>query len=167
MKYGKWIADGIFAICTFIFWRVRYPYALTYQEQFQMFLWDDDYFWGRMAEPGGLARWVAECLVQCYNNVTVGAIILTIIFLMIQQLTWKLMKKESPLSYNSTSNGNKSEGLTFFYAFSFIPVFACGFRWGMRIRCSPSLCRCFLPCWLCGTTPIRSSEHGNDTSISF
>ena len=128
MKYGKWIADGIFAICTFIFWRVRYPYALTYQEQFQLFLWDDDYFWGRMAEPGGLARWVAECLVQCYNNVTVGAIILTIIFLMIQQLTWKLMKKESPLSYDSTSKGNKSEGLTFFYALSFIPVFALWFK---------------------------------------
>ena len=104
MKYGKWIADGIFVICTFIFWRVRYPFALTYQEQFQMFLWDDDYFWGRIAEPGGVARWVAECLVQFYNNVTVGAIILTIIFLMIQQLTWKLMKKEKPLSYYDSSS---------------------------------------------------------------
>ena len=130
MKYGKWIADSIFVICTFIFWRVRYPYALTYQEQFQLFLWDDDYFWGRVAEPGGVARWVAECLVQCYNNVTAGAIILTIIFLMIQQLTWKLMKKESPLSYDSTSKGNKSEGLSFFYALSFIPVFALWFQMG-------------------------------------
>ena len=46
----------LFGLVVFLFWRFRYPFALAYQEQLQLFLFDDDYFWKRLSEPGGLAR---------------------------------------------------------------------------------------------------------------
>ena len=51
-KYSPWLMTILFGLAVFLFWRVRYPFALTYQEQFQMFLFDSDYFAERMAEPG-------------------------------------------------------------------------------------------------------------------
>ncbi|MBR1541894.1 MAG: hypothetical protein IJ628_04700 [Bacteroidaceae bacterium] len=58
-KYNRLLLTLVFGICVFIFWRMRYPFALTFQEQLQLFLFDDDYFLERIAEPGGLARYVA------------------------------------------------------------------------------------------------------------
>ena len=81
----------LFGICVFLFWKVRYPFALTYQEQLQMFLFDDDYFLERMSEPGGFARYIAEFLVQFYNSVTIGAAIIAILMMLVQRLTWRLM----------------------------------------------------------------------------
>ena len=81
----------VFGIAVFLFWRYRYPFALTYQEQLQLFLFDGDYFCERLSEPGGLARNIAEFLVQFYNGVTFGALILAVLFMLIQRLTWRLM----------------------------------------------------------------------------
>ena len=92
-----------FGLVVFLFWKVRYPFALTYQEQIQLFLFDDDYFFSRMAEPGGFARYIAEFLVQFYNSVTLGALIIAVLYMLIQRLTWRLMHSE------------------YHYALSFIP----------------------------------------------
>lgn len=92
-KYADLLLTLVFGVSVFLFWKLRYPFALTYQEQFQFFLFDGDYFAERMAEPGGLARYVAEFLVQFYNGVTIGAAILAVLFMTIQLLTWQLMKK--------------------------------------------------------------------------
>ena len=56
-KHSRLLLTLVFGICVFIFWRMRYPFALTFQEQLQLFLFDDDYFLERIAEPGGLARY--------------------------------------------------------------------------------------------------------------
>ena len=77
----------------FLFWRFRYPFALAYQEQLQLFLFDDDYFWKRLSEPGGLARYIAEFLVQFYNIVTIGALIIALLLMTVQRLTWRLMQR--------------------------------------------------------------------------
>ena len=94
-KYIPWLLTILFGLVVFLFWKFRYPFALTYQEQFQMFLFDSDYFAERMAEPGGLARYVAEFLVQFYNSPTLGALILTVLMMLVQRLTWRLMRCES------------------------------------------------------------------------
>lgn len=83
----------LFGLVVFLFWRFRYPFALSYQEQLQLFLFDDDYFWERMSEPGGLARYIAEFLVQFYNIVTVGALIIALLLMTVQRLTWRLMQR--------------------------------------------------------------------------
>jgi ABC-type multidrug transport system fused ATPase/permease subunit len=84
----------LFGLVVFLFWRFRYPFALAYQEQLQLFLFDDDYFWKRLSEPGGLARYIAEFLVQFYNSVTMGAAIIAILMMLLQRLTWQLMRCE-------------------------------------------------------------------------
>ena len=81
----------LFGLVVFLFWRYRYPFALTYQEQFQLFLFDDDYLAERLAEPGGMARYIGEFLTQFYNSVTLGALILAVLLMLVQRLTWRLM----------------------------------------------------------------------------
>ncbi len=93
-KHSRLLLTLVFGICVFVFWRMRYPFALTYQEQLQMFLFDDDYFLERLAEPGGFARYIAEFLVQFYNSTTIGAIIIAILMMLVQRLTWRLMRCE-------------------------------------------------------------------------
>ena len=93
-KHSQLLLTLVFGICVFIFWRMRYPFALTFQEQLQLFLFDDDYFLERIAEPGGLARYIAEFLVQFYNSTTIGAAIIAILMMLLQRLTWQLMRCE-------------------------------------------------------------------------
>jgi hypothetical protein len=94
-KHTHWLLTLAFGVVVFLFWRLRYPFALVYQEQFQLFLSDTDYFIERMAEPGGFARYVAEFLVQFYNSMTLGAAILAVLFMLMQRLTWRLMHLSS------------------------------------------------------------------------
>ena len=94
-RHAPLLLTLVFGISVFLFWWRRYPFALTYQEQFQLFMFDGDYFCGRIAEPGGLARYVAEFLVQFYNNVVMGAAIIAVLYMLLQQLTWRLMHSES------------------------------------------------------------------------
>ena len=93
-KHSRLLLTLVFGISVFIFWRMRYPFALTFQEQLQLFLFDNDYFLERIVEPGGLARYVAEFLVQFYNSVTMGAVIIAILMMLLQRLTWRLMRCE-------------------------------------------------------------------------
>ena len=94
-KHAPLLLTLIFGLSVFLFWWHRYPFALTYQEQLQLFLFDDDYFCSRIAEPGGLARYVAEFLVQFYNGVVMGAAIIAVLYMLLQRLTWRLMRSES------------------------------------------------------------------------
>ena len=94
-KYIPWLLTLAFGVVVFLFWSIRYPYVLAYQEQLQLFLFDGDYFCERISEPGGLARYVAEFLVQFYNAAAIGALIIALLFMLVQQLTWRLMRAKS------------------------------------------------------------------------
>ena len=91
-KHGRLQLTLAFGLVVFLFWGFRYPFALTYQEQLQLFLFDGGYFCSRMAEPGGFARYVAEFLVQFYNGAAIGAAILALLYMLVQRLTWRLMQ---------------------------------------------------------------------------
>ena len=107
----QWGLTLLCGLVVFLFWRYRYPFVLAYQEQLQLFLFDDDYLVGRLTEPGGFARYVAEFLTQFYNGVTFGALILAVVYMLIQRLTWQLMR--------SVSHGSEP---TVLYPLSFIPT---------------------------------------------
>ena len=94
-KHAPLLLTLAFGMSVFLFWWRRYPFALTYQEQFQLFMFDGDYFCSRIAEPGGLARYVAEFLVQFYNSVVIGAAIIAVLYMLLQRLTWRLMHTDS------------------------------------------------------------------------
>lgn len=89
----------LFGLAVFLFWQYRYPFVLAYQEQLQLFLFDDDYFCERMSEPGGLARYIAEFMVQFYNLVTIGAAVIALLFVLVQRLMWRLMSSKTDGSY--------------------------------------------------------------------
>ena len=93
----------LFGLAVFLFWRIRYPSALVYQEQWQLFQLDGDYLFSRLVHPGGMARYIAEFLVQFYNATALGAFILAVLFMFIQRMTWlftrRLAAHGSPLSY--------------------------------------------------------------------
>lgn len=90
-NYAPLLLTLVLGLSVFLFWRFRYPFALIYQEQAQLFLFDDDYFVQRMADPGGLAIYVAEFLVQFDNLVMLGALLMAFLFMLVQRLTWHLM----------------------------------------------------------------------------
>jgi hypothetical protein len=117
-KYGGWVLTLVFGIAVFLFWRYRYPFALTYQEQLQLFLFDGDYFCERLSEPGGFARYIAEFLVQFYNGVTFGALILAVLFILIQRLTWRLMTTINCHSAEGCLQGKNYQ----LYPLSFLPA---------------------------------------------
>ena len=126
----------LFGLAVFFFWRIRYPFALAYQEQFQLFLFDSDWFLGLVAEPGGLARYVAEFLVQFYNSIAIGAAVLAVLMMLMQRLTWRLMGCEAhyPLSFLPAAllwyvMGDESVKLTYVVAL----LMAMGTAWLMTV----------------------------------
>jgi len=77
----------------FLFWYVAYPHALSYQEQYQLFLWTGDYFIDKISLPGGFADWLGEFIVQFYYVEWLGALLLALLFVALQRLTAKLLPK--------------------------------------------------------------------------
>ena len=77
----------------FLFWYVLYPHALSYQEQYQLFLWTGDYFLEKISLPGGFADWVGEFIVQFYYVEWIGALLLALLFVALQQVTARLLPK--------------------------------------------------------------------------
>ena len=93
-RYGNMVLSVLVGIGIFLFWYVFYPHALSYQEQYQLFLWTGDYFLERISVPGGLADWLGEFFVQFYYVEWLGALLLALLFVILQQLTARLLPKK-------------------------------------------------------------------------
>lgn len=120
-KYWRMALQGIFGTAVYCFWAVLYPFALAWQEQFQLFLFSRQYLMERLAVPGGAAAYVAEFLVQFYNNPFLGAGVLALLYLLLQMLVWRLMTR------NAGSDSGKSDLL---FVLSFLPSLALWFIMG-------------------------------------
>lgn len=90
-KYWNAGLSVLVGIGMFLFWYVAYPHALSYQEQYQLFLWTGDYFVERMSVPGGFADWLGEFIVQFYYVGWLGALLLALLFVALQRLTARLL----------------------------------------------------------------------------
>jgi hypothetical protein len=106
-KHLKIILSILFGLAVFLFWELLYPCALSFQEQYQLFLFNSDYFVQRIVKPGGFADYIAEFLTQFYYISWIGAIILAIVITLLQRMVWILSKR----------NGANDS----YYCFSFIP----------------------------------------------
>ena len=89
-NYWKWALSLLFAVGVALFWALPYAGALSYQEQYQLFLFDGGYLCERLSVPGGLADYVAEYVTQFYYVYVVGAVLLALVFLLLQRLTARL-----------------------------------------------------------------------------
>lgn len=133
-KQWAWLVTLVVGVSVFLFWSYRYPFALAYQEQLQLFLFDGDYLLERLSEPGGLARYVAEFLAQFYNGIAIGATIIAVLYMLIQRLTWQLMKVKShyilsfiPVAMLWYAMGDESVMLT--YAVALVMALAVMIGW--------------------------------------
>ena len=92
-KHLQGILSLLFAVAIALFWAFPYRCALSYQEQYQLFLFTPSYFTERISVPGGLADYVAEFITQFYYVYALGAILLALVFFCLQRLTWVLMRR--------------------------------------------------------------------------
>ena len=87
-----WGLSVLVGIGIFLFWYVAYPHALSYQEQYQLFLWTWDYFVERISLPGGFADWLGEFIVQFYYIEWLGALLLALLFVAMQRITGTVLR---------------------------------------------------------------------------
>ncbi len=92
-KYWKIGITLLFGVIAFLYWWLISPMIMSYHEQYQLFLMDGDYLCGKLALPDGLASCVGEFLTQFYISHILGALVLAVVYMLIQRLVWRLMKK--------------------------------------------------------------------------
>lgn len=92
-KHLQGILSLLFAVAVALFWAFPYRCALSYQEQYQLFLFTPSYFTERISVPGGLADYAGEFITQFYYVYAIGAILLALVFFCLQRLTWVLMRR--------------------------------------------------------------------------
>lgn len=85
-RYLDWGVSVLLGIGVFLFWYVGYPHALSYQEQYQLFLWTGDYFLEKISLPGGFADWLGEFIVQFFYIEWLGALLLALLFVVMQRI---------------------------------------------------------------------------------
>ena len=67
-KHAHLLLTLVFGVAVFLFWRFRYPFVLSYQEQLQMFLFDGDYF---------CERWRGIWQSSWCSSITVSRLVLS------------------------------------------------------------------------------------------
>lgn len=90
-KITKIIISATFGGAIFALW-AQHPEVLSYHEQYQLFMFDFDYFIERICVAGGFIDYVSEFLTQFYYIPWLGATILALLFISIQVSTWKIAK---------------------------------------------------------------------------
>lgn len=86
------IQSAALFVAVFLFWAFAHPEALSYHEQYQMFLFSWDYLFEHLRVAGGMAEYVAEFFVQFNYYPVVGAALMASLFLGLQIGTWRMAK---------------------------------------------------------------------------
>ena len=94
------VAAALFTAAAFLFFGLKYPYHIHYQEQLQMFQSGCDYFREVASVPGGLADWCGRFLTQFFYYAWAGAAICALLLCLVQFLTWKLAGRDSFTVYS-------------------------------------------------------------------
>ena len=100
-KYWNWGVSVLVGIGIFLFWYCWYPHALSYQEQYQLFLWTGDYLIEKCSIPGGFADWIGEFIVQFYYVEWLGALLLAMVFVIMQRLCLRLLQNHGDSPHDS------------------------------------------------------------------
>ena len=107
LNHIKMLLTLLLGVSVFLFWRFGYPQAISFNEELQLFLFDADYLTKFITYSGGIAVGIGAFLMQFYSSLTMGALILAIVSIALQRLTWLLACKQ-----------NTPEA---FYVLSFLP----------------------------------------------
>ncbi len=102
------ILSVLFAVAIALFWSLPFVSMLSYQEQYQLFLFTADYFRERICLPGGLSCYIAEFITQFNYIPAIGATLIAVLFFLLQRLTW--------------STGRQLGATDSWYGLSFLPA---------------------------------------------
>ena len=91
MNSVKYLISSLFCVAVVLFFGLAYPHHLHYQEQFQLFLFDSNYVWDIVKQPGGVADLLGRFCTQFFLYAWVGAIIIGILLSVVQLLTLQLI----------------------------------------------------------------------------
>jgi len=92
--------SAAFGISIFIFFYCFFPHHLHYQEQFQLFLFTKSYFIETCSRPGGFSNYLGRFFTQFYLYAGLGALIVSLIIVGIQQLVYAMGRR-----FKETSSG--------------------------------------------------------------
>ena len=87
MNSVKYLISSLFCVAVILFFGMAYPHHLHYQEQFQLFLFDSNYVWDIVKQPGGVADLLGRFCTQFFLYAWVGAVIIGLLLTAIQLLT--------------------------------------------------------------------------------
>lgn len=114
MKQLRWVfalATLLFGVVVTLFFALVYPHHLHFQEQYQLFLFEQSYIYNVLSMPGGLADLAGRFLTQFFLFAWVGATLIALVMICVQQLSYRLLRVSA------------YEFLP--YALSFIPAVLC------------------------------------------
>jgi len=83
----------VFGLGIFIFFYCFFPNHLHYREQFQLFLLTKSYFYETCSRPGGFANYLGRFFTQFYLFAGVGALIVSLMLVGIQQLVYAVGRR--------------------------------------------------------------------------
>lgn len=88
----KYITTLLFGVAVTLFFALAYPHHLHFQEQYQIFLFEQSYVCEVLSMPGGLADLAGRFLTQFFLFSWVGATLIALVLMGIQQLTYRVLK---------------------------------------------------------------------------
>ncbi len=92
----EWSLSLLLGLGVFFFWLQVRPNLLSHQEQYQFFLYLKSYFVDLISRPTGLADYIARFLTQFYYYRWAGALILALLLVGLQRVTWRILVLASP-----------------------------------------------------------------------
>lgn len=84
----------VFGAIVYVFFAILYPFHLNYMEQYQMFMFSGDYLHQYLIKPGGISDYLGNFLTQFFFYSWCGAIIISLMLILLQQLVWFIAKKQ-------------------------------------------------------------------------
>ena len=86
-------ASILFCLAVFMYFCIVYPFHISYQEHYQMFLYNFSYMKETVSYPGGVAGYLSAFLTQFFLFPPAGALIVALLLGALQGLVWNTAKK--------------------------------------------------------------------------
>lgn len=100
---GRMTMSTLTVVLIFFFFVIIQPYHLTFQEQYQMFLYTKEYFIQVVCAPGGFADYSSRFLTQFLICPWSGALTVALLFLILQMLVFSTFKRKDILCFALSS----------------------------------------------------------------
>lgn len=95
----------VLGVAVALFWALPGVSQLSFEEQYQLFLFSGSYLCQHLVLPGGLAAWVGAFITQFFYIPVVGAVLMAVLMMLVQRAVWRLCRV--------AGGGEESYGLSF------------------------------------------------------